>query len=156
MCASGTVTSTTTDAAQAFHGAKVAVIWQGHVVTLLRDDRPDIPWPGWWDLPGGGREGCESPWACACREAAEELALDLSTSAPAHTSAHLDHAGRVVWFFVAHPGWLDPASLRLGDEGQAWQMMPLAGFLTHPRVIPQFQARLAAAMQGKNPPSGEF
>ncbi len=139
MSASGTVISTTTDP---FHGAKVAVIWQGCVVTLLRDDRADIPWPGWWDLPGGGREGHETPWDCVCREAAEELALDLTREAPCHSSAHRDAAGRVVWFFVVRPTVLDVAALRLGDEGQAWQMMPLPQFLTHPRVIPQFQTRL--------------
>jgi 8-oxo-dGTP diphosphatase len=143
MSVSGTATSTTTDP---FHGAKVAVIWQGTVATLLRDDKPDIPWPGWWDLPGGGREGTESPWACACREAAEELALDLFAQTPRHASGYLDQAGRVVWFFVALPLVFDAAALRLGNEGSAWQMMPLDTFLTHPRVIPQFQTRLRAAI----------
>ncbi len=149
MSASGTATSTTTDPAwdgRAFHGAKVAVIWRGAVVTLLRDDKPDIPWPGWWDLPGGGREGEEPPWACACREAAEELALDLFAQTPRHASPHLDPAGRLVWFFVARPPVFDPTALRLGTEGTAWQMMPLQTFLTHPRVIPQFQERLHAAL----------
>lgn len=125
------------------------MIWRDHIATLLRDDRDDIPWPGWWDLPGGGREGDESPWACACREAAEELALDLRAARPDHASAHLDSpklngGARIVWFFVCRPRHFDPALLRLGNEGQDWQMMPLPQFLTHPRVIPQFKTRLHA------------
>lgn len=145
MSGGGIVTSTTTDIVWdggAFHGAKVAVIWQGTIATMLRDDKPDIPWPGWWDLPGGGREGDESPWECACREAAEELALDLSQQTPCHASAHHDPAGHLVWFFVARPLRLNLATLRLGDEGQDWQMMPLDKFMTHCRVIPQFKDRL--------------
>ncbi len=39
-----------------FHGAKLAVLSKGQVLAFLRDDRRDIPWPGMWDLPGGGRE----------------------------------------------------------------------------------------------------
>ena len=51
-----------------FAGAKVALICGGDVLTYLRDDRPELPFPGCWDLPGGGREGEESAEACVLRE----------------------------------------------------------------------------------------
>ncbi|MCF6316826.1 MAG: hypothetical protein L3J30_11205 [Marinosulfonomonas sp.] len=35
-----------------FHGAKPALIRGGHVLTLLRDEKPDIPFPDMWDFPG--------------------------------------------------------------------------------------------------------
>ncbi|NBR91323.1 MAG: NUDIX domain-containing protein, partial [Rhodobacteraceae bacterium] len=58
-----------------FHGAKLAVIWQEQVLSLQRDDRTGLVFPGWWDLPGGGREGAESPVDCALRETLEEVNL---------------------------------------------------------------------------------
>lgn len=145
------MTSTTTDPVPAwdgaaFDGAKVAALWRGHVITLLRDDRPDLPWPGWWDLPGGGRMADESPWGCVCREAWEELRLDLTAQQPRHASLHHAAAGQPLWFFVLDLIRVNPAALHLGDEGQAWRLMPLARFLTHPKVIPQFQTRLRSVV----------
>ena len=49
-----------------FEGAKIAVIVGERVLALLRDDRADLPWPGHWDLPGGGREGGETPRTARC------------------------------------------------------------------------------------------
>ena len=48
-----------------------------------------------------------------------------------------------VWFFVVPLAGLDPATLRLGDEGQCWRLMPIAEYLTRPDAIPMFQDRLA-------------
>jgi 8-oxo-dGTP diphosphatase len=47
---------------------------------------------------------------------------------------------------MAHPLRLNPALLRLGDEGQDWRLMPLPVFIAHPRVIPPLKTRLAAAI----------
>lgn len=50
----------------------------GEVLLLLRDDKPEIPYPNTWDLPGGHVEGSESPSECIRREMGEELpGLDL-------------------------------------------------------------------------------
>ena len=64
-----------------FVGAKAALFCDGAVLTYLRDDRPGLPWPGYWDLPGGGREGAESAEQCLLREVEEEFGLRLT---PAH------------------------------------------------------------------------
>ena len=58
-----------------FLGAKLALLVGDRIVTILRDDIPTIPWPGHWDLPGGGREGDETPETCVLRELEEELAI---------------------------------------------------------------------------------
>ncbi|RVE89918.1 hypothetical protein CN172_30815 [Sinorhizobium meliloti] len=54
----------------AFTGSKIALIVGGGLITYKRDQKPDIPFPGMWDLPGGGREGDESPAECAIRRSA--------------------------------------------------------------------------------------
>ena len=56
-----------------FGGAKIALVQDGLILTYLRDDKPDIRFPGLWDLPGGGREGGETPLACVARELFEEF-----------------------------------------------------------------------------------
>lgn len=40
-----------------FSGAKIALFCEGKILTSLRDDFPDLPYAGFWDLPGDGREG---------------------------------------------------------------------------------------------------
>ncbi|EFV98385.1 MutT/NUDIX family protein [Streptococcus agalactiae ATCC 13813] len=36
-----------------FSGAKIALFCEGKILTSLRDDFPDLPYAGFWDLPGG-------------------------------------------------------------------------------------------------------
>lgn len=45
-------------------GAKGAFFVGDRMPTLLRDDITGIDWPNHWDLPGGGRDGAESPQHC--------------------------------------------------------------------------------------------
>jgi 8-oxo-dGTP diphosphatase len=43
------------------------------VLMLLRDDKPGIPYPNMWDLPGGHLQKGEGPREGICREMQEEL-----------------------------------------------------------------------------------
>ncbi len=38
-----------------FTGCKIALICDGQILTILRDDKPTIPWANLWELPGGGK-----------------------------------------------------------------------------------------------------
>ncbi len=49
----------------------------GRVLLFLRDDKPGLPYPGMWDIPGGHVEAGETPAACIAREMKEEMDLDL-------------------------------------------------------------------------------
>ena len=61
-----------------FSGCKIALLHGDIILTILRDDIPTIPYPNMWDLPGGGREGNETPFECVAREVYEELNIQLS------------------------------------------------------------------------------
>ena len=61
-----------------FTGCKIALFCGDKLLTILRDDKDNIPWPNMWELPGGGREGDESPFECAAREVYEELGIHLN------------------------------------------------------------------------------
>lgn len=63
-----------------FQGVKVALINNGKVLTILRDNIPNIPYPNMWDLAGGGRENEESPYETMRREVLEELNIDIPKS----------------------------------------------------------------------------
>lgn len=45
------------------------------VLLLLRDDKPEIPFPNMWDIPGGKVEENETPENGIRREMDEELGL---------------------------------------------------------------------------------
>ena len=124
-----------------FTGAKLALLAGRNLIVILRDDDPAIPFPAHWDLPGGGREAHEPPLACALRETAEELGL---TIAPETISwgRRFTSGGETNWFFVARVPEEIVGSIRFGDEGQRWALMPIADFLTHPAAVPNFKARL--------------
>lgn len=61
-----------------FLGCKIALFCGDKLLTILRDDKASIPWANMWELPGGGREGDESPFECVAREVYEELGIHLT------------------------------------------------------------------------------
>jgi 8-oxo-dGTP diphosphatase len=127
-----------------FSGAKLAVVIQDQVLAFLRDDRAGIPFPGLWDLPGGGRELDESPVECAVRETFEETGVVIDARCITWRRAYRNErpGGLAQWFMVAEPGWLVRPALRLGNEGQAVRWMPMQGFLDRGDAIPHLQERL--------------
>lgn len=44
---------------------------------FLRDNKPDIPYPNMWDVPGGHVEDNETPDQCIVREMEEEMGMEL-------------------------------------------------------------------------------
>lgn len=131
-----------------FVAAKLVLVHDGALLTYLRDDFAHIPHPAHWDLPGGGREGDEAPAACALRELHEEFGLRLMPDRLEHAHAFPSvlTPGAVAWFFAASLTASDIAAIRFGDEGQFWQMMPVADYIAHPRAVPGFGARVAACL----------
>lgn len=119
-------------------GVKLVLTCGGAILTLLRDDKAWIPFPGQWDLPGGGIDPGETPLECGLRELAEEtgLVLDGARLSPGRLIDWPGRPGKAMWFFC---GTLTPQEVeaaRLGDEGQELRMMPVAEFVAHPLTIP--------------------
>ena len=50
---------------------------KGEFLLYLRDNKPDIPFPDYWDLIGGHVEEGETPEQALVREVKEELDIDL-------------------------------------------------------------------------------
>ena len=129
-------------------GAKLALFLGPRLLVLRRDDRPGLLWPGYWDLPGGGREDTERPLDCALRETREEFGLHVP---PAHVRwgrPYTNSIGQTVWFFAGALLAATAASVRFGSEGQTWDLFAVDAFLNHHRVVPQFQLRLRDYLNG--------
>lgn len=140
-----------------FTGAKLALLVGHRIIVILRDDIPTIPFPGYWDLPGGGREAGEPPLVCALRETFEELGLTIRPDVISWGRC-FPSKSEVNWFFVAHVPEEIVGSIRFGDEGQRWEVMAVTDFLNHPNAVPNFKIRLAIYLAEerellrKNPP----
>lgn len=138
-----------------FTGAKLALLTGDRVISILRDDRPDIPFPACWDLPGGGSEGDETPETCVLRETEEELGLALPETALIWRRAFVSTVdpSAAGWFFVAEIGAAEVGRIRLGDEGQRWRQMRVAQFLRLSDGVPYLQQRLQVYLQEIGHPS---
>lgn len=126
-----------------FTGAKAALFCGSSVLVYLRDETPGLRWPGLWDLPGGGREGGETPEDCLLREVEEEFGLRIAPDRLIwqRVFPSMVEEGRTSVFFA---GWLEREEVRrvrFGDEGQGWELMPVEVFLRHPLAVPEMQRR---------------
>ena len=127
-----------------FTGCKIALFCGDKLLTILRDDKPTIPWPNLWELPGGGREGDESPFECAAREVYEELSIQLSKDDIVWSRIYpsmLDENKKSV-FLVGKLTQEQFDSIVFGDEGQGYRLVSIEEFLASDRVVPQLQERV--------------
>lgn len=131
-----------------FAGAKIVLLIGDRLLTLLRDERSDIVFPGHWDMPGGAREGAETPEACVLRETREEFGLVLSPADLAWRALFDSPTtpGLQAWWFAARLPASAEAQIVFGDEGQGWALMPPDVWLAEPKAIAHFRSRVRAGL----------
>ena len=88
----------------------------GRVLLQLRDDKPEIPYPNTWCLPGGMRDEGESAIDCAVRELAEEMGLAVDPAALTVMDDRMRSYGHETTFALHLD--VEPAAIDL-TEGQA-------------------------------------
>lgn len=128
----------------AFSGAKIALLKDDQILTILRDNIPTIPFPNTWDLPGGGREDRETPFDCVQREVYEELGIAISKNsiswAKVYPSMVAPSKDSVFMVGAISQDQID--QIVFGDEGQSWKMMPITDFLEDDQVYGSLKERL--------------
>ena len=127
-----------------FTGSKIALICGDKVLTILRDDKDDIPCPNMWELPGGGREGDESPFECVAREVYEELGIHLTKDCLLWSKVYpsMLFEGKESVFLVGKLTQEQFDKIVFGDEGQGYRLMSIEEFLKSKQAVPQLQGRL--------------
>ena len=127
-----------------FHGVKVALLHDDQVLIYLRDSTPGLRFAGLWDLPGGGREGNESPEETAVREIQEEFGITISYDQlifkKTYPSMHLESV--TTRFFVGTITTQQIASIRFGSEGQRYMMLGIDEYLALQDAVAPLQDRL--------------
>ncbi len=126
-----------------FHGCKVALFQDDKILVFLRDDLPEIESPGMWDLPGGGREGLESPEQCVLRELQEEFGLRFGEERLTYKRQYFrEYQGRTAYFFAGQISQAEIDAIEFGDEGQYWKLMKIESYLVDPKSVPRHVQRL--------------
>lgn len=140
-----------TDPGAAFAGAKAILVCDTRLVVLRRDDIPTISYPNRIDLPGGGREGAETPAETAARETREEVGLRIDPARLTWAHEMRSRRGNLIWMLGATITAAEAAALVLGDEGQACWMMEIEDYLAAEDAIAHMQdatRRFLAARPG--------
>ena len=134
-----------------FTGCKIALLCDDKLLTILRDDKPTIPWPNMWELPGGGREGDESSFECVAREVYEELGIHLTEDCLLWSKVYpsMLFEGKESVFLVGKLAQEQFDSIVFGDEGQGYKLMNIDEFLGSDKVVPQLQDRVREYLDGK-------
>jgi len=84
------------------------------VLLFLRDNKPDIPYPDTWDVPGGHVEEGERPEECIVREMREEIGVELKGF---QLFSEIEFDDRIEYTFCKYEN-LDVGAIRL-TEGQS-------------------------------------
>lgn len=132
-----------------FTGCKIALFCGDKLLTILRDDKSNIPYPNTWELPGGGREGDESPFECVAREVYEELGINLTEDCLLWSKVYpsMIFEGKESVFLVGKLRQEQFDSIVFGDEGQGYRLMSIEEFLDSDKVVPQLQDRVRDYME---------
>ncbi len=125
-----------------FSGSKLALFFGEKLLVYLRDERDGLLYSGMWDLPGGGREGNESPEACVLRELDEEFGLKLSQPGLTYKSHQMNKRGNRTYTFAAQCDKALVSKIQFGDEGQFYKLVDAREFLEENNAIPHLQEQL--------------
>ena len=98
-------------------------------------------------MPGGGREGCETPLECVLRETYEELNIHVDPAAVVW-GKRFPYLDGDRWFFVAYVNEVVAHTIRLGDEGQTWGLKSPEEYAGLPNNIVRFSDRLKMYLSG--------
>lgn len=134
-----------------FTGVKIALINNGRVLTILRDNKPEISYPNFWDFPGGGRENDETPFECVQREVWEELKIRIKKSDIVWAKQYpgMIQSGTISIFMVSYISQLEFEKIVFGDEGQKYELRPIKEVMKDTQMIDSLKLRLQDYIEAK-------
>lgn len=132
-----------------FVGAKGLVFLGDKILVYRRDDKTTSA-PLCIDLPGGGREGEESPFDSFRREVQEEfgIAIQKDEIEFSCTVVSTMDPSKKSYFIVARTRGLMPEDIVFGNEGTEWMLITPDEFIKRPDGIERQQKRVERYLAG--------
>jgi 8-oxo-dGTP diphosphatase len=133
-----------------FNGAKGLVFLGDKLLTYRRDYKTNHK-PGCIDLPGGGREGDESPFDTFKREIKEEFGIDIEKDDIKFscTVQSVIEPDKKSYFIVAKLPEGKASDVVFGNEGLEWLLMTPEEFISRSDGIERQKKRVANYLKGK-------
>ena len=133
-----------------FNGAKGLVFIGDKILVYRRDNKTNIS-PLCIDLPGGGREGDESPFDSFRREVREEFGIDIERDEVEFscTIPSVIEPNKKSYFIVAKTIRIKPEDIVFGNEGIEWMLITPEEFIMRPDGIERQQKRVEKYLAGK-------
>lgn len=133
-----------------FNGAKGLVFIGDKILTYRRDSKTNNK-PLCIDLPGGGREGDESPFDTFKREIKEEFGIDIEMTDVKFscTVQSIIEPDKKSYFIVTKPLNITSSDVVFGNEGVEWILMTPEEFVSRPDGIERQQKRVRNYLEGK-------
>jgi 8-oxo-dGTP diphosphatase len=104
-------------------GAKAFVIYNKKLLLILRDNKPDIPSPNKWGLPGGAVEKNETILEAIERELQEEI--NIIPKNIIYLGKQICEDGSKVFRYFTKITKREFQNIKLGDEGQKLEFFSL-------------------------------
>jgi 8-oxo-dGTP diphosphatase len=126
-----------------FHGVKGIVRIDDKIIVMRRDmNAPHLPL--YIDLPGGGREGKESPFKALQREITEMLHILIVESDIVYAKRYENNDDRAddTFLLVTEILKIDEKKIVLGEKGLMYYTMTMHDFLEHPEGIEKQKMRI--------------
>lgn len=132
-----------------FSGAKGLVFIGEKFIVYRRDDTTKNS-PGLLDLPGGGREGGETPFETFKREVKEEFGVTISENdiLASYRKDSMVNLGTKSFFIVTKPLGITVKDIVFGNEGTEWMLMVPEEFIQRSDGIERQQKRVGKYLMG--------
>lgn len=132
-----------------FNGAKGVVFFEDKMLVYRRDNKTTNS-PECIDLPGGGREGDESPFETFQREVEEEFGINIEKNEIEFscTIPSIMEPEKKSFFIVAISQRFKPLDIIFGNEGTEWLLMTPEEFVQRPDGIERQQRRVKKYIEG--------
>ena len=133
-----------------FSGAK-GIIFLGDKILVYRRDNKTRNFPLCIDLPGGGREGDESPFDTLRREVMEEFGIKITINEIVSSFRQDSNVnpGTKAFFFVVKILDIETKDIVFGNEGTEWMLMTTDEFIHRSDGIKGQQKRVEKCLAGK-------